>query len=267
MSPRFRLLSALAIVVGMVGCGPSPAPGGAIDMAGAEGRPDFAGHCHNGVQDFFVGQDHHPQTESDVDCGGECPPCKLGQRCNRFHDPPTSPELGYTGDPDHDCEGGGVTTSCDPMFWFFDDGNYDYPKDPDQRCVIGGTDLEGICVQRRHSPAECPGQCFNRLTFTCVYWGCRDQYSDLVIYACGREGQACFDCGTNQWCVKDPLAPGDYCGFYCDDKRNPPCNDGCCTPNPGRLCVHGDTDTYCGPKGGACVACPAGTHCIDRKCQ
>jgi hypothetical protein len=109
----------------------------------------------------------------------------------------------------------------------------------------GGGGGTGLC-----GPMTCPGCCQNG---TC--------FNPADAQHCGRQGQACQTCTTNQTCnnngrcVQRP-PDGGVCG------PNSGCI-GCCFNN---TCFPGDQPFACGGSGSQCALCPNGTVCTGGAC-
>lgn len=218
------------------------------DMSRADaGSP--ADHCSNGK---------HDGNETDVDCGGYCRPCQFGQQCKTDED--CSRALAFGEGPY-----GSVCKNnhCDCDVGYKQSG-YDY--DLGDVCDCDPETCNTCCDYRSGSPGGIVSKCG-------IIWvniGDKPEQNN-----CGVKGQQCFFCEYRQThffleaCVYSSIAQEDYCAdWYSCGEDSLSCG-GCCGGDrwPGPYCLRGDEDDACGKDGAACVACPAGTHCVDGSCQ
>lgn len=108
-------------------------------------------------------------------------------------------------------------------------------------CDVGFRCEAGACVSQ-----SCAG-CFDPLG------NCHPGTADT---ACGSGGGWCQTCGDDQDCT------ANVCRFTHCGATN--CTFGCCLPD--NTCVTSTSDTACGTNGAACVACGAGSQCLNGSC-
>ncbi len=191
--------------------------------------------------------------ETDVDCGGSCPPCGLAQACLVASDCGSSPGC----DPARGgCACDAVTHTC------VYDHCSDHTKDSTETDVdCGGADcaaclLNQACLANTdcsYTLAACQVTgtgCFcDGVSLTCVYSHCVDHKKD--VYESGIDcGGGCAGCAVGQGCVYNWDCASNVCDVnsalcvasQCFDERK----DGA------------ESDIDCG---GACAGCGAGKNC------
>jgi hypothetical protein len=200
--------------------------------------------------------------ESDVDCGGSCPPCGLDQACRSSADcgkwPGCDPVLGCACDTlsnicvfnhcsDHvrndgetsvDC-GGGACPGCGPGKECVTDG--------DCSATLTGCDAD-------YGGCRC-----DALSMTCVYDHCYDHKQDVDESDVDCGGDRCSGCKLGQHCLLD----GDCASRACDGLAQT-CDSSQCSDHR----QDGDeTDVDCG--GSICsIPCPQGGKCkLNTDCQ
>jgi hypothetical protein len=191
--------------------------------------------------------------ETDIDCGGSCAPCGLGQRCLATTDcgswPGCDPLAGCAcsattnrcvynhcsdsvrdfGETDVDC-GGGVCAGCGPEKACF--------LDSDCSTTLSGCDVNA-------------GGCFCDLdTETCVYSHCFDHKYDYTETDLDCGGPACNPCPSGDMCQFD----GDCTSDACDGIASRCVSDQCSDHRQDGV----ETDIDCG---GQCPGCPVGDTC------
>jgi hypothetical protein len=178
-------------------------------------------HCSNGAPD---------EGETDVDCGGECPPCINGQSCNGAAD----------------CVSGYCANNvCQPCA-------------SDTNCLAGEYCNAGVCT-----PKKLPGHnCTNPIecgTGNCVDGVCCDAPSCTTCNACNTSG-APGTCAAQN----DGTACND--GTFCNGADT--CGAGSCQHHAGNPCPgpngDGNCSETCNEGGDACNgADPDGSACND----
>jgi hypothetical protein len=206
-------------------CGVENAPAGLTCPGAPLGQCDGRGACvtTDACLDGELGGD-----ESDVDCGGACPPCALGGRCATAGDCVSA-----------HCEGG-VCTACGP-----DDcesGAY---------CDPGGS---GVCLPQSLAgePCETAGAC---VTGFCVDGVCCGG-------ACDGGCERCDAPETGGTCAPEEVGTSDPSSGCGDDVCGV---SGACRCADGT--VNGqETDVDCG--GDVCDRCVDGSACVeDADCE
>lgn len=180
--------------------------------------------CNDGVKNY---------GETDVDCGGLCPPCEDGKRCLKNADciekncmngictqVSCSDDIQNQDETDIDC--GGSCERCDEGLMC--------SKDSD--CTTNYC-ADGICATRPEEPDGCT-----------VEPTCTDQIrnQDETDVDCGGP---CKQCGDGKRCTLDTDCSNNYC--FQGICRTPTCSDG--------IKNQGEKGTDCG---GPCKACAPG---------
>jgi hypothetical protein len=226
------------------------------DVAAAESRPDA------GVEALPLTCDDNllDGDETDVDCGGSCAPCGLGQRCHVSAECGTWPGC----DPVLGCACDEVTQAC------VYDHCADERQDEGETAVdCGGGECAGCGPQK---PCVLDSDCSRTLpgcdpthggctcdvpSRTCVYSHCYDHKSnaDETGVDCGG---SCTPCALGVACQYD----GDCASNACDAMSGACVSNQCADHR-----LDGDeTDVDCG--GGTCLACALGKKCkYNSDCQ
>ncbi len=229
------------------------ADGGADSQPDAPSTPE-ASTCDDGVMDG---------DETDVDCGGSCPPSALDQTCH------VDADCSATGPSCHAAFGG---CRCDPLTGRCAyDHCSDEKKDADETDVdCGGSQCSGCgpqkaCLLARDCSDTLPGcdpmnggcAC-DATTSTCVFDHCYDHRIDVQETDIDCGGGVCTGCALAQGCLLDGdcvLQACDGVALKCDSSQ---CSD---HRQDGM-----ETDVDCG--GAVCAACASGQHCLtDFDCQ
>lgn len=177
-----------------------------------------SGPCENGVQDG---------SETDVDCGGSCGPCRLGGSCNA----------------NADCEsafcrsGSCATPACDDGSLNGTESDIDCGGSGCPACEAGGTCSDG---------SDCAsGRCVGT---TCVAANCDDGLHNGAESDVDCGGADCGVCSGGQMCLTDGDCVSTCDGGACAVSA---CDDGVQNAD--------ETDVDCG--GGTCPACAVGGSC------
>jgi hypothetical protein len=186
--------------------------------------------CTNGVKDG---------NETDVDCGGACPACALGQHCGGDNDCHASI-----------CLSGTCGSSCP-------DGHTD-GNETDVDC--GGTTCSAKCLQGKHcnAGADCDVSAYMCVLNHCTNAFCSDGARDGNESGVDCGGATCSArCGLGQGCHTSQDCAKGVCTFgYCNDYF---CNDGSANGDESDVDCGGHT---CGPR------CALGKHCsVAADCQ
>lgn len=215
--------------------------GGAGGASNTGGAP--SGDCTNEIQDG---------AETDIDCGGPCTPCALGEGCSS----------------DTDCgtrECGAASKLCEP-------------------CVDGGCDLGSYCDQANSGtclPAKPIGEACTGASGEC-HEDCVDGYCCENL--CSGECKSCDGAhnigGLNGRCdnIKEGENPDGECAQWCSGFGNGcvVCGDGMVGPLEG--CDDGNTDDcgHCtadcsgGTSAGPCangIGCVVPNDCLSQNCS
>ncbi len=165
--------------------------------------------------------------ESDVDCGGSCPPCAVGKGCRKGGD--CTSGLCFNGL----C----VTPSCGDMIKNGSETDVDCggncpPCSVGKGCLVNGDCIDGACINNQCAPPTCNDMIKN------------GQETDVD---CG--GPMCPVCATNLGCKKGTDCASGICvNSQC---QIPSCMDGVKNGN--------ETDIDCG---GMCPACAPAKGCM-----
>jgi hypothetical protein len=224
---------------------PNPAVDGALD-AGQEAsaiEPD-ASTCDDDMQDG---------NETDVDCGGSCPPCSRDQMCLVDADcSATAPSChaGFGG-----CKCNALTLLCAY------DHCLDAKKDADETDVdCGGKQCAGCgpskaCLADGDCSSSLPG-CANcacdNTTMTCVYNHCYDHKLDSTETDLDCGGGTCAGCALGKGCRLD----ADCTSEACDGMALKCVSNTCADHRQDAM----ETDVDCG--GPVCSACQVGMKCL-----
>ena len=234
-----------------------------------------ASACGGGESDAVCANARLDQGETDIDCGGTCDPCGVGQGC-----------LVET-----DCSSGICqnsvclpTESCDDRSWNGDETDMDCggscaPCATGKNCLDQGDCLSGTCINGvcrdpacndglhngQESDLDCGGPCepcandqscneaTDCLTLTCILGLCQDPACDDGLQN-GQEsdldcGGPCAPCLVGQTCEQGADCASEFCfAGVCAEAT---CNDGVLSGE--------ETDVDCG---GNCQPCTTGMTCL-----
>jgi hypothetical protein len=201
--------------------------------------------------------------ETDVDCGGSCPPCGRGQQCRVPSDCGSSPgcDVAHGGCACDEASGVCVADHCS-------DGMMD-SSETDVDC--GGPDCAG-CGPRKGCAVDsdcsatlsgCDAQnggcTCDALSMTCVYDHCYDHKKDSSETDVDCGGGACAVCTTGQGCLLDFDCASEACDGVSSVCVVDPCND---HRQDGM-----ETDSDCGGND-VCLRCAQGEKCnSNTDCQ
>ncbi|WP_437597220.1 SUMF1/EgtB/PvdO family nonheme iron enzyme [Sorangium sp. So ce590] len=200
---------------------------------GGGGEPSAS--CTNGVKDG---------DESDLDCGGACPPCLDGQAC-------AAPTDCVSRRCEEDAGGGSAGTTCAAAQC--DNGVKD-GDETDTDCGRGAAPRDGNpacppCADLQHCVVGSDCESLSCVSGSCLTESCSDgvKNGDETDVDCGA---LCGDCKPGDTCERST----DCSELVCVEQicQAPSCSDGV---KNGK-----ETDIDCG--GGECSArCPAGQRC------
>jgi hypothetical protein len=147
--------------------------------------PDAAGHCTDGRQDF---------DESDVDCGGSCPPCGPSKVC--FADSDCSPTASGC-----DADAGGCYCVARALVCVYSHC-LDHKTDADETDLDCGGSVCSPCASglRCLVDSDCEGSACDSLSNLCVSNQCADRHQDGSESDVDCGGGICGSCTTGQHC-------------------------------------------------------------------
>jgi len=199
---------------------------------------DHPAHCENQLPD---------EGESDLDCGGACAPCELGQRCNSTADCRDSQCLDGT------CQGAG----CGDGEQSGNETDQDCGGGACQPCAVGkGCNLASDCQS---------GVCGEQ---TCSEPACNDFVTNGSESDIDCGGPDCAKCGFGMSCrthadCADNDCEAGKCALVCaSDSAN-------CDGNPGNGCetdLRTDLD-HCGDCETPCSPANASASCVSGACR
>jgi hypothetical protein len=185
--------------------------------------------------------------ETDIDCGGSCPPCGIGQGCLASGDCGTSPGCS----PKSGCACDALSMTC--VF----DHCFDHEKDGDETDVDCGDPLAGCtgCAVGRTCRAD--GDCASRgcdtTSSSCARTQCVDHHRDGLETDADCGGGICPQCVLGQGCRVDSDCTTGACDLLALVCVQDPCAD---HRQDGT-----ETDADCG--GSVCVPrCQVHQHCL-----
>ena len=208
----------------------------ALDVASQPS--DAPSSCGDGIKDG---------DESDIDCGGSCPPCGIGQAClangDCGHAPGCSPSSGCA------CDAVSMTCVYDHCF--------DHVKDGSETDVDCGDPLAGCTGCAVGLTCQVDGDCASRgcdaTSALCAQTQCVDHHRDGLETGVDCGGGICPQCALGQGCSVNAdcsSAACDLISFVCVQD---PCTD---HRQDGT-----ETDADCG--GSVCVPrCQVHQHCL-----
>jgi hypothetical protein len=204
--------------------GGSAGSGNSGNAAGTGGGGGGTNACGDGIQNG---------DETDVDCGGSCPPCATGRHCLA----PADCATGFCPADDHVCCASacdGVCQACAAAKTSSSDGTcaaVSNGTDPDSDCPAGpaancgssghGCNGSGACLLYPQGTVCVPPSCTNGVAISPGQCngngGCLPgSQTSCGNYACAPNGQTCgSSCGSSNECVAPAfcdLLPGT-CGF------------------------------------------------------
>jgi hypothetical protein len=223
----------------------------AADVSGA----DATATCHDNVRDG---------DETDIDCGGSCPPCSLAQGC--LVDADCSKAAAGCDAALGGCTCDAISRTCAA------DHCVDHKKDDGESDVdCGGGQCPGcgpnkVCVATSDcsvSASGCDaahGGCFcDLVTGTCVYSHCFDQGKDFSETDLDCGGGDCVQCSAGQGCFIDFDCTTNACDGISAVCISNPCSD--------HRQDGVETDVDCGGPD-TCPRCLTGKKCVaNGDCQ
>jgi hypothetical protein len=176
--------------LGRAGTAPRPA-GAACAAPGGGSVCDGAGSCVecNHTRDcapgFYCDVKHHCGSApcTDLDCGGACPPCDLGKRCQLDADCQS-----------YACDAASATCIQNQCLDHVQDGN-----ETDLDCgggICGGCELGQACLLDQ----DCRSQACDTLSHQCVSDQCADHRTDGAESGVDCGGGLCPSCAVGQAC-------------------------------------------------------------------
>jgi hypothetical protein len=231
------------VVVSEVNRDASPTSDAPVDVQVVEAGPLS---CDNNVKDG---------NETDIDCGGSCPPCGLAQHCLSNADCGTWPGC----DPGAGCACDAVTSTCvynhcsdrrqDVGETAVDCGGGECPGcGPNKACI-----LDSDCSKTLAGCDVTSGGCYcDWPSRTCVYNHCFDHKEDSSETGIDCGGGTCPGCALGQNCQYN----GDCASNACDGISRTCVSTQCSDHHQDGM----ETDSDCG--GPTCGACAPGKKCI-----
>ncbi|HHH29835.1 MAG TPA: hypothetical protein ENK57_16025 [Polyangiaceae bacterium] len=211
------------------------------------GTPAGVGDCADDTRDG---------NETDVDCGGTCPPCTQGKMCEL----PTDCATGFCVDGrccNDECAGtcracsADKTGTADGLCTLIASGD-----DPDDECAAADTcNGDGSCGQCDMTPAApggtCPAVCDSCAGDTCIIQ-CSAGECKRAAVTCPADWNCTVDCDGAQACDGAMVGCSDYlCTVICNG--NEACHD--LTVACGKGACHTACQTGSGVCNGATVSC------------
>lgn len=168
-----------------------------VDAPAYSGPPVYPAWCSDHVQDG---------DETDVDCGGNCPPC--GPRLGCLIDADCSPTAAGC-----DVTSGGCY--CDSVAFICVHSHcYDHVKDADESDGDCGGATCVLCAvgQACASDADCTSAACDAVSLTCIADPCSDHQKDGTESDVDCGGLLCLWCAVGQHCSDNgDCAPGHIC--------------------------------------------------------
>jgi hypothetical protein len=187
-------------------------------------------------------------NETDIDCGGSCPPCAIGQACL------VSGDCGYAPgcSPTRGCACDAVSLTC--VF----DHCFDHKKDGSETDVDCGDPVDGCtgCAVGRTClvDGDCASRGCDATSSSCAQTQCGDHHRDGLETDVDCGGVVCPECVPGQGCRVNADCTTAACDLLAFSCVQDPCAD---HRQDGT-----ETDADCG--GSVCVArCQPGQHCLS----